>query len=132
MGGVRAWLLAIGASLVFGGCDRLSGILYPANEQATRDNLENLRSQISNFIPAHGGKPPEHLLDAFPTLPAAQPGHHFRNDKVVEVCTDGKDASQLPDTGGWAYCANPNNPNVGTLVVDCTHEDSKGKRWYSY
>ena len=129
---MRAWLLAIGASLVLGGCDPLSGFLYPKNEQSTRDNLENLRSQISVFIPAHAGRPPEKLFDAIPTLPAAQTGHHFRNDKVIEACTDGKDPSQLQDMGGWAYCGNPNNPNFGTLVVDCTHEDSTGKRWYSY
>lgn len=131
---MRSWLLCALAcfAVALAGCDEIASVLYPRNEEATRDNLSNMRDRINDWAAAHGGKSPEHATDAVATFPAAETGHHMRNDQIIEACTDGHDASQLKDSGGWAYCANPNDPNFGKLVVDCTHNDSAGKPWYSY
>jgi hypothetical protein len=119
-------------ALLSAGCDQVAGVFYPKNEAGTRDNLDAMRIQLDDFAQRNRGKPALSIGEAVQHVSAAETGRHLRNDAVINACTDGKDAHQLQDTGGWAYCGNPKDENWGKLVVDCTHEDSAGKPWYSY
>ncbi len=39
---------------------------------------------------------------------------------------------KIGDSGGWGYASDPKSSCHGTVFVDCTHKDTKGKAWYSY
>lgn len=68
-------------------------------------------------------------------IPALDLPKHKPSDKV-RVLTRVRDAadldSQLKDSGQWLYVADPGSPMDGTLLIDCTHSDSRGTAWKSY
>ena len=36
------------------------------------------------------------------------------------------------DTGGWAYVNDPKSGNFGTIFIDCSHRDEKGRYWSEF
>ncbi len=40
--------------------------------------------------------------------------------------------SKLKDTGTWGYVTAKDSPHYGKVFVDCTHNNSDGKPWYTY
>jgi hypothetical protein len=36
------------------------------------------------------------------------------------------------DTGAWAYVNNPKSADFGTVFIDCTHKDERGRYWSEF
>ncbi len=36
------------------------------------------------------------------------------------------------DTGGWGYVNDPANSDFGTVFIDCSHKDEKGRDWIRF
>ncbi|MBI2385091.1 MAG: RDD family protein [Elusimicrobia bacterium] len=136
--------LSLGA---VGGFGKFKSLKVKSGEGATKGNLGALRSAASIYYGDTEGSYPA-TLDALvdpkyvPSMPKTKVADHPETDAVTlygaEVCT-GKteygseiDASKLKDTGGWGYVADPKAVCWGQVFVDCTHQDSKGKRWPEY
>jgi len=37
--------------------------------------------------------------------------------------------TEVRDTGGWAYVNDPKSADYGTVFIDCSHADEKGRYW---
>lgn len=68
-------------------------------------------------------------------IPSLEVGGHGRTAsvRVLARVRDQEDlGSQVADTGGWLYVADPSSPNAGTVLIDCTHLGPEGVQWYKY
>jgi len=117
-----------------------------SGEGATKGNLGSLRSGTAIFYGDKEGVYPQSLEELVPkyvpAIPATKLADHDPTAAWTaygaEVCT-GKDeygteidVSKIRDTGGWGYVSDPQAACYGTVFVDCSHADSKGKPWPGY
>jgi uncharacterized RDD family membrane protein YckC len=150
--GVLSILLVIGSigAMAFTGAGafgKFKTLKLKSGEGATKGNLGSLRSAISIYYGDMEGQYPA-TLDALvgpkwiAAIPQTKLADHAETAAWTpygaEVCT-GKteygseiDATKLKDTGGWGYVADPQAKCWGTIFVDCTHQDTKGRRWPEY
>lgn len=98
----------------------------------TVGNLGTIRSALSIYYGDLEGSYPESLApltagDKYLTvIPRAEvPGLHRASDAV----TFGREPD---DGGGWLYNNAVADANYGTVLVNCTHTDPRGKVWSSY
>ncbi len=113
----------------------------PANESAAKGALGALRSALSIYYGDTEGHYPAKLSDLtvggkyLSKISKIRVASHAETDAVT-IITGVKDAAslkaKLKDTGGWAYVADPKSPMFGTVIVDCTHSDSRGNQWPDY
>lgn len=150
--GVAALVLPLAAiglmlSTGTGSFGKFKALSVKSGEGATKGNLGSLRSSLSIYYGDMEGQYPA-TLDALigpkylPEIPKTKLGDHPETDVWTpygaEVCTGQTeygseiDVSKLKDTGGWGYVADPNAKCWGSVFVDCTHRDTKGKRWPEY
>lgn len=117
-----------------------------SGEGATKGNLGSLRAGASIYYGDKEGVYPrtlEELVPQYvPAIPETKLADHAPSaawtEYGAEVCT-GKseygaeiDVSKVRDTGGWGYVSDPQAACYGTVFVDCSHPDSKGKPWPGY
>ena len=105
-----------------------------ANKNTTHNNMGSLRAALTVYYGDMEGQYPS-LLSSLTAGgkylsaigPAKTPNYH--NDSSAEV-----DAlpSATTDSGKWRYNNVPADANVGLLLLDCTHTDTKGLIWTSY
>lgn len=110
-------------------------------EQRAKGALSAVRSALSVFFGDSEGLYPVDLRQLteggkyLKELPSVETGGHPRSSKV-RLLTRVRDQydleGQLEDSGGWLYVADRDSPLFGTVVIDCTHEDSRGVPWYRY
>ena len=114
---------------------KFAELIRKSSEGASKGNLGALRSAMSIYYgdmegtyPATataltiGGK----YLTVLP--PAKAPNYHSDLSTVVLLS-----ASAAPsDVGGWYYNDQTTNANVGNVLVNCTHTDTKGTVWTGY
>lgn len=140
-------LIAAAAAVGIGGFGKFKTLAAKSGEGATKGNLGSLRSALAIYYGDAEGKYPERL-DAIvdpkyiSEIPKTKLADHSPTDwwtpYGAEVCTGSTqfgseiDAGKIKDTGGWGYVSDPNAKCWGTVFVDCTHQDSKGKRWPEY
>jgi hypothetical protein len=63
-------------------------------------------------------------------LPNAKaPNYHADSSQVTLL---GATATPVADGVGWYYMAEATNANVGNVLVNCTHTDTKGSIWSAY
>lgn len=123
----------------YGGIKRAYPVI-PA-ESAAKGNLGAIRSALSIYYGDNEGKYPDSLsrltehgkyLSSIPKIKLAD---HAETDAVLLV-SGVKDMAglrgKLKDKGGYAYVSDPGSPLNGTVVIDCTHTDSRGTVWYQY
>lgn len=117
-----------------------------SGEGETKGGLGSLRAAASIYYGDKEGVYPQRLDELVPQyvpgIPQTKLHDHARSDAVeaygAEVCTGSPeygqeiDASRLKDTGGWGYVSDPKAACYGTVFVDCTHPDSKGRAWTSF
>lgn len=121
-----------------------------AREGSNKGALAALRSALESFSEERrGGYPPEldelspRYLRKFPSLRA--PGHPESREVTAydgEVCSAGEegaaetgrslDGAKLMDSGKWGYVRDARASCRGSVFIDCTHKDSKGKSWHGY
>ena len=110
-------------------------------EGAAKGNLGAIRSALSIYYGDQQGVYPKSLSQLTDNakylahIPKIKVGDHPESDSVL-VVTGIKDMSELKgkltDKGGWAFVADPASPLAGTIVINCTHRDTRGTEWYRY
>lgn len=150
--GVLAFILPLGAIAGMmltgtGSFGKFKTLSVKSGEGATKGNLGSLRSSLAIYYGDAEGQYPA-TLDALidpkylKEIPKTKLGDHAETGAWTpygaEVCT-GKseygteiDSTKIKDTGGWGYVNDPQAKCAGMVFVDCTHQDTKGKRWPEY
>jgi len=119
--------------LCLGGCGwyaarQFANIQTAADEGSTKGSLSSLRSALQGYYGDHEGKFPTDLAILVPKylkyMPMTITASHGRVRGDIFYLS-GKDfrEGRFTDTGGWAYVNTPGDPEFGTLVVNCTHND---------
>jgi uncharacterized RDD family membrane protein YckC len=149
--GVFAVLIPFAAGIALatfgaGGLGKFKELATKSGEGATKGNLGMLRSSLSIYYGDAEGQYPatlEALIPKYlPAIPKTKLDAHMETNVWTpygaEVCT-GKteygteiDSTKLKDTGGWGYVVDAKAKCYGMVFVDCTHQDTKGKRWPEY
>jgi prepilin-type N-terminal cleavage/methylation domain-containing protein len=121
---------------------KFANLIRKSAEGATKGNLGSIRSALSIYYGDMEGQYPWDMtaltvsgkyLSAIPL--AKSPNYH--PDTSVTESLPGACAAvnfDLNDfqNGGWIFCAAPLDPDYGTVLVNCTHTDTKGSVWSSY
>lgn len=111
---------------------KFADLIRKSNEGATKGNLGAIRSALSIY---YGD-----LEGTYPNNPQSLTisGKYLSNVPKAKTPPFHGDASAFDlqttpdDGGGWSYNNTTTNANFGTLLVDCTHTDSKNTNWTSY
>jgi hypothetical protein len=108
----------------------------------TAVTLRGFRSAASLFSVTHDGEYPRTLSQLTPErmeiMPMAVLPDHESTDVPeaygAEACKDKKrlQYEALRDSGAYALAADPASACWGKIFVDCTHTDTRGRRWASY
>jgi general secretion pathway protein G len=110
---------------------KFASLIRKSSEGACKGNLGAIRSALSIYYGDMEGNYPSDLsaltvngkyLQAIPV--AKTPNYHPDSAAVAY--------STITDVGGWSYNNQATNPNFGTVLVNCTHTDSKGIVWTGY
>jgi prepilin-type N-terminal cleavage/methylation domain-containing protein len=113
---------------------KFAELIRKSGEGASKGNLGSIRSSLSIYYGDLEGQYPAQLaaltisgkyLTSVPN--AKTPNYH--PDSSGEV--DGLLTAET-GAGGWFYNNVIGDANVGTMVVNCTHTDSKGSTWSNY
>ena len=60
--------------------------------------------------------------------PAKAPNYHADGSGIILLSAQ----ANPTDAGGWYYNDQTTNANVGNVLVNCTHTDTKGTVWTGY
>ncbi|MDD2774226.1 MAG: prepilin-type N-terminal cleavage/methylation domain-containing protein [Elusimicrobiales bacterium] len=118
---------------------KFADLINKSKEGATKGSLGSIRSALTVYYgDQEGAYPQDTLASLMPKylqdIPMAKiPPNHPDNSTVTAANSASYNAGS--DAGGWAY----NNVSGevaggyswGSVVVSCTHTDSKGVRWSS-
>ena len=115
---------------------KFAELIRKSGEGASKGNLGAIRSSLSIYYGDMEGVYPNQLAALtvagkyLSVLPNAKtPSYH--PDTSAE--TDGTIAvDDTVNTGDWAYDNVTTDSNMGSMLVGCTHTDSKGSIWTSY
>jgi prepilin-type N-terminal cleavage/methylation domain-containing protein len=117
---------------------KFAELIRKSSEGATKGNLGAVRSALSIYYGDQEGKYPvdamqsltanAKYLDAVPT--SKTPNYHPDGNGVFTISSN--TATNINDNGGWVYVNNNASTDWGTMLVNCTHTDTKGNYWTSY
>lgn len=108
-------------------------------EGGAKGSLGALRSALSIYYGDKEGKYPSDpqdlipkYLTKFPTLdmPHHKPTSAVRAIKGVGTMEELK--ARLEDSGQWLMVVDPQSKINGTVLIDCTHKDSRGVPWHTF
>ena len=125
---------------------KFAEMVRKSKEGSTKGSLGALRSALSIYYAENEGRFPGDgngsctfatglvyltsngkYLSSIPFAKVAD----YHTDQSTEL--DGESAGCVPnDTGNWFYISYQLDTNVGQLVVNCTHTDTKGSIWTTY
>lgn len=100
----------------------------------TLGNLATLRGAISLFT-AENGKPPQDDLQSLIAgshlkgIPRKDTAPFHDAGNRVEA---GPASAQAASSGDWFYFNQENEVRFGQVVINCDHQDLKGRSWMSY
>jgi len=110
----------------------VSGIFIYVNHSMSSAHvirkLSGMRIAVGLFRMSNG-RPPRDIeemiksgnLEAVPELKLRT---HPAYSKVRNAA-----GTEVRDTGGWAYVSDPKSADYGTVFIDCSHADEKGRYW---
>ena len=113
---------------------KFAELIRKSGEGASKGNLGAIRSSLSIYYGDMEGNYPAAMaaltisgkyLSAVPV--SKTPNYH--GDSSAEV--DGL-LSAVTGAGGWWFNNVAGDANVGQVIVNCTHTDTKGSVWSSY
>jgi prepilin-type N-terminal cleavage/methylation domain-containing protein len=111
-----------------------SNLIAKSNEATTKANLGEIRSALSAYYSDTEGTFPFDNLTSLTVgakyltmIPEVfTPPYHVKNSLVMVETTPS-------DTGEWSYNnAQTNLQWWGSVIVGCTHQDTKGSVWTTY
>ena len=110
---------------------KFASLLRKSGEGASKGNLGAVRSALSIYYGDMEGQYPS-LMTALTingkyltAIPLAKAPNYHSDSSTVQDPTPN-------DANGWAYNNSTTDPNFGTVLVNCTHTDTKGTIWTSY
>ena len=119
---------------------KFAELIRKSSEGASKGNLGSLRSALSIYYGDMEGQYPSNVsaltisgkyLSSIPVAKA--PNYHTDSSTPFLADTAGKVTAGAVDTnGGWWYNSVTTDANVGTVLVNCTHTDTKGSIWTVY
>lgn len=101
-------------------------------EPGTRGNLGAIRSALSIYYDDAGKAYPSTLEPLtlagkyLPRIPKTVSLQRHADSNAVHLGRISDDA------GGWLYNNDPKDESFGSILVNCTHTDSRGTRWTDY
>jgi prepilin-type N-terminal cleavage/methylation domain-containing protein len=110
---------------------KFASLMRKSGEGASKGNLGAVRSALSIYYGDMEGQYPGVLsaltingkyLSAIPIAKA--PNYHTDTSTLRDPTPN--------DTNGWAYDNVFGDSNFGTVLVNCTHTDTKGTTWTQY
>ncbi|MFA6031250.1 MAG: type II secretion system protein [Elusimicrobiota bacterium] len=114
---------------------KFAELIRKSNEGATKGNLGAVRSALSIYYGDMEGQYPNtpdaltingKYMSAMPQ--GKTPNYHAdRNTFAL-----GSGVAAITDVGGWSYNNGPADANFGTILVNCTHTDTKTSIWSTY
>ncbi|OGR87801.1 MAG: hypothetical protein A3J74_02015 [Elusimicrobia bacterium RIFCSPHIGHO2_02_FULL_57_9] len=111
---------------------KFSNLIRKSQEGAGKGNLGSIRSALSIYYGDMEGIYPS-LLESLTlngkylsALPAAKTPPYHADSATVRTETTPTDGV------GWSYNATTGNANEGTVLVGCTHTDTKSSQWTTY
>lgn len=114
---------------------KFAELIRKSSEGASKGNLGSLRSALSIYYGDMEGQYPSaassltvsgKYLTAIPVAKA--PNYHTDSSAELDAS-----ATSAPDNaGGWWYDNIATDANVGSVLVNCTHTDTKGSVWTLY
>ncbi len=113
---------------------KFAELIRKSSEGASKGNLGALRSAMSIYYGDLEGTYPITLgaltiagkyLTVIPNAKA--PNYH--SDTATERL---QSAGATTDAGGWYFNDVAGNANIGNVLVNCTHTDTKGSVWTAY
>ena len=114
---------------------KFAELIRKSSEGASKGNLGALRSAMSIYYGDMEGSYPANIAALtiggkyLSVVPAAKaPNYHADGSAVVLLSA----AAAPSDVGGWYYNDELTNANVGSVLVNCTHTDTKGSVWTGY
>ena len=114
---------------------KFAELIRKSGEGASKGNLGALRSAMSIYYGDMEGQYPSvftaltlggKYLTVIPTAKA--PTYH--GDSAGQVLMTA--VANPNDAAGWYYTDVATNANIGNVLVNCTHTDTKGSIWTSY
>ncbi|MFI5360562.1 MAG: type II secretion system protein [Elusimicrobiota bacterium] len=114
---------------------KFASLIRQSGEGASKGNLGAIRSSLSIYYGDMDGSYPSSLSGLtiagkyLSVVPVAKtPSYH--PDNSVDV--DQSLTVAATETGGWVYDNQLVDANLGNIMVNCTHTDTKGSYWTSY
>jgi len=122
---------------------KFASLIRKSQEGSTRGNLGALRSSLSIYYGDMEGQYPAVLygltlnskyMSAIPTgnVPSYHAANALSSGWLGGCSPTFANNDGFATEGAWAYCSTPSDVLFGTLVVACTHTDTKGSVWTSY
>ena len=115
---------------------KFAELIRKSSEGASKGNLGALRSAMSIYYGDMEGTYPANVTALtiggkyLTEVPKAKaPNYHTDAASVVLMTVAG---TAPTDVGGWFYNDVVGNANVGNVLVNCTHTDTKGTVWTGY
>ncbi|MEQ1919248.1 MAG: prepilin-type N-terminal cleavage/methylation domain-containing protein [Elusimicrobiota bacterium] len=120
---------------------KFAELIRKSSEGASKGNLGALRSAMSIYYGDMEGTYPFTVsaltiggkyLTVIP--PAKAPNYHQDGSTIVLLSADGAATTNAnpTDATGWFYNNQLTNANIGNVLVNCTHTDTKGSVWTGY
>lgn len=121
----------------------LASVAYPkiansirtAQEARTKGNLHVLKMAIAVYYTNHEGAYPTDNLtslvveNALARIPLKYtPPYHPEGNSV----SAGPKSAQSASRGDWFYINDHNDPDFGQVMVNCVHQDMRGRIWTAY
>jgi len=115
---------------------KFADLINKSKEGATKGSLGSIRSALTVYYGDMEGLYPQDKLETLmpkylQAIPMAKvPPHHPDKSTVVNAPTA---TAAGGDSGGWVYNSNSADLGAGfawgSILVNCTHTDSKGTFW---
>lgn len=128
--GVCAFLVAITIPY-------FSGLFRYSAEGGIKGNLGELRQAVERYRLAHDGRSPDSIeamvsAKTIPGIPALwRKSDEIPHSRTAEAAVVADRTAT--DSGRWAFVVSPSSPSLtGTVFIDCTHTDTRGRFWSEY
>lgn len=106
---------------------------------AAKTALAALRGALQLSYARNGGKYPAHPAELVPErleqLPSLQLPDHERTSETTVIGPKKRysdPGKAVTDDGGWLYFSGPGPEYYGLLLINCSHKDPEGRKFYEY